>query len=363
MGADLLANALEVKLLGLHVDALAVTRKHVGERDRHVEDLDSHLQILAGLRVAVVENRLGQLAPGPRVKSQQAQASIQEHGPPGHAVDDTVLHQHAAVDRPDGFHLLERRQPPVLRRGAEAPDKLPVCGAEAIDPAIRGPEQAPALIDRRRRIDASAYRVAPQDLAGVRVEGVHRVGVHGGDEDLAPGDNHAAEFPAQLPLPLVCQLGWHGRLREAAAGRIVAIRGPLVLPCRGWGPGVSVRGAPLKPLLVQPLLRRLPGCGLRAQGAEAVQLRLGIAGAGMRRRVDQPVAGHDAVDAPASDPVMALPVLRRHVYELDARSRGQQVTVGRLGAIASVMEPVGLNIGLELALHLSGVDVPAGEQP
>ena len=61
--SDSLASALQVESLGSHVNRLAVTGQNVRARDRHIQAPDVHLQIVAGLRIAVVKNRLGQLLP------------------------------------------------------------------------------------------------------------------------------------------------------------------------------------------------------------------------------------------------------------------------------------------------------------
>ena len=100
-----------------------------------------------------------------------------------------LLDQHAAGNRPGRFQLLVGHHAAVVRGGAEPPDQPPVVRAEAVDPAVGRAEQDPALIDRGRRIDAAAGRVAPGGLAGAGVQGMDRVGIDGGQKDLAAGDD------------------------------------------------------------------------------------------------------------------------------------------------------------------------------
>ena len=56
-----------------------------------------------------------------------------------------------------------------------------------------------------------------------------------------------------------------------------------------------------------------------------------------------------------------LPTVRADIDEFNARSRRQDVLIGRLRPIAAVMKPVRLDIGRELVLDLARVHVTARE--
>ena len=95
----------------------------------------------------------------------------------------------------------------------------------------------------------------------------------------------------------------------------------------------------------------------RSNGIEAEEFGLGIADAWVRRRVDQTVARHDAIKTTAANPVVDDPVFFRDVDALDPRARGHDVPIRRLAAIAAMVEPVGLHVGVELADHFARVQV------
>ncbi len=56
--------------------------------------------------------------PGSRIELEEPQAAVEEVRAAGDEVGDVLLDQHAAVDRPDRFELLESHQPAIQRRGA-----------------------------------------------------------------------------------------------------------------------------------------------------------------------------------------------------------------------------------------------------
>ena len=72
---------------------------------------------------------------------------------------------------------------------------------------------------------------------------------------------------------------------------------------------------------------------------EPAQLHARIAEAGVRRAVEQAVAGQQAVTARAANPIVAelLPTLQ--VDQFHAAFRQQEVIVGGLAAIAACMVP------------------------
>ena len=134
-----------------------------GQSHRHVQPHHVGLKVLVRLRVAVVQNFLGELLPGLRVELQQPQAAVEEHRAAGHAVHGPLLDEHAARDRPERLDLLVGHQPPILRGGTEPPRQLAVAGTQRIHIAVGRAEQGAPLMNRRRRIDAPAHDVAPHN--------------------------------------------------------------------------------------------------------------------------------------------------------------------------------------------------------
>ena len=319
------------------------------------------LEILLSLGILVVQDRLGELLSCFRVETQHPQPAVEEHGAAGNAIDHIVLDQHAAVHRPDRLELFEGHHPPVFRRSAIPPDEVAVRGIEAVDMTIGRPEQGTSLPDGRWRVDAAAAGETPQRLARIGVKCVDAVCIDRGDKQFPIGDDRRTEFAAQLRTPRPFQAGGLDRGLHGAAARRIVPEGRPVARERidaGW---ICVVGRSTQQTLgVGHLAARL-GCrrGGR-QRRETGQLRLDVAGARMLRCVDQPVAGHDAVMTGAADPVVADPVFRRMIDELDARPREEQVLVGRLGSVAAMVEPVRLHVRREFSLHFPGVQVAAG---
>ena len=124
------------------------------------------MEVLARLGVAVVENGLGQLPAGRDVDADESQTAVKEHRAASNAERHVVLHKNTAVERPDRLQLLAGHHPPVQRRAAESPDQRAVVGSQTIKPAVGRAEQYAAAMDRRRRIDSAACRVAPEFFAG-----------------------------------------------------------------------------------------------------------------------------------------------------------------------------------------------------
>ena len=85
-----------------------------------------------------------------------------------------------------------------------------------------------------------------------------------------------------------------------------------------------------------------------------------VACAGVRWIVEQAVGGHCSIEAATADPVIDRPLLRFCVDEFDAGPRGQDELVGRLGAIASLVEPVGADVRGEFDLRLASEWVASG---
>ena len=82
----------------------------------------------------------------------------------------------------------------------------------------------------------------------------------------------------------------------------------------------------------------------------------------MRRSIGQPVARHDPVKTAAADPVVDVPVLLFRVDKFDARSRRHDESVGRLGDVAAMVEPVRVEVRRELNFDFTGEDVSTGER-
>ena len=180
------------------------------------------------------------------------------------------------------------------------------------------------------------------------------------DKTPTTRNRHGTEPAAQIGLPNGLQIGSNSRPGVAASGGVATIGGPIIyiFDFRSFGFAqdrllifdFAVCGAAFEAGGFAGLWQLVPG--RRGQGVESVEFCLEIAGAGTRGSVDQTVAGHDAVDAGAADPVVWSPTLFAPVHELDAGSRWQQIVDGRLAAVASVMEPVCFHVRSELAAYL-----------
>ncbi len=57
---------------------------------------------------------------------------------------------------------------------------------------------------------------------------------------------------------------------------------------------------------------------------------------------------------------MNVPVLLVWVDKLNPRSRGHQEVVGRLGDVAAMMEPIGVDVGGEFLLDFAGSRISSG---
>ncbi len=241
------------------------------------------------------------------------------------------------MHRPDGFQLVVSDDAAVLGRGAEAPGQRTVGGAEAVDVSVGAAEQRLPGSNGRRAVHAAAGGVAPRARAVLGVEGVNRVAVNLRHEHLAPGDRHAAELAAEAGLPRRLHVGRHGRLGAAAPRGIVPVRRPLRLRIADCGLRITDRA--VRRAFLQPRVVRLGGdrLALRRQRVEAVQLALNVAGARVRRRIEQSVARDDAVLAGAADPVVWDAIARGQFDELDPRPAEHEIPVGCFVAVAAMM--------------------------
>ena len=136
------------------------------------------------------------------VEPHQPHAAVEERRPAGHTVDDAVCGP-ARCRRP-------ARPIPVARRpsGGDRPARRGIArragrpSRAGSRPSRRPSRRAPgphrsSAANRRARRPYSSRRVLP----GGRVQGMDRMRIDGGHEDLAPGDHDAAELASQLDLP------------------------------------------------------------------------------------------------------------------------------------------------------------------
>lgn len=105
-----------------------------------------------------------------------------------------------------------------------------------------------------------------------------------------------------------------------------------------------VYGAALEPLGVLVLRWDFARLGSRRKSVETELLGVDVADAGMRRGINQAVGGHDPVNTAPPDPVIYIPMLLPEVDELNPGPREKQESVRSLAPVASMMEPVGLDI-------------------
>ena len=195
-----LAVAVEREVLQEH--QIAVAGEDVGGGAFHVELGFGH-ELLAGVRVEVIERGLRQLLAGRRVEPVQHDAAVQIRRPAGGRVERVVLHQHGAVDRPERFELAVGADQPFRRRGAEPPHQRAVGRADAINPAVGGAEEDRPWLNRRRAVDPPAGGELPEFPAvrgGQRVDGV-RIGR--GHEHLPVGDDRLRQPAAERRRPLL----------------------------------------------------------------------------------------------------------------------------------------------------------------
>ena len=212
------------------------------------------------------------------------------------------------------------------------------------------------------------------------------MGVDRRDQDDSLGRHRGAEPAADVGRPKGRQGQRHFAAGGAAADRIAAIGGPVVgraapsavlSPLEtALTPALSQRereacGAVLsqgerevgRPALEWVLLgqaRRVGG----GQGPEAPELGLHEAAAGVGGCVEEPVGGHDAVLAGAADPVVSRVVVVHEVHQLDSPLAGQQVSIGRLLAIAPVVVADGPEILRDRVgpLNLAALEVATLEE-
>ena len=75
---DVPSSALKVERLGPHVNRLPIARKNVGQGHRQVLRLHLRLEVLARLRIAIVDHRLGDFLAGLRIEPNQPQAAVEK---------------------------------------------------------------------------------------------------------------------------------------------------------------------------------------------------------------------------------------------------------------------------------------------
>ena len=158
------ALAVLVQDLGFQIDVLAVAGENVVQTRGHIQDHRSRLEVLARVRIGVVDLRLVHQNAGCRIEDDQSQAAINKGVPPGDRVETTVFDQHVSADWPERFDLVVCNQTTIARCGQVTPSEFAVRGAKAINPAISRAEVDTSLAHGRRRIDPAASHVAPLRL-------------------------------------------------------------------------------------------------------------------------------------------------------------------------------------------------------
>ncbi len=243
-GSDVEALAVLVNFLRAKVGgALAVAAEDVAQRRGHLQRLVEVVERLAALGVLVVEGDLDELLAGLGVEAEELHAAVQEARAAAHEADDALLHEHAAVDRPDALELLEGHLAHVARRGMEPPDQRAVARAQGIDAAVHAAEDDAALELGRRRVHAGTRDEMPGFFARSRRRRRKTVWASTWETKSLPArDDRRAEAPAELDLPAAAHVLHERLVGVAAALRVVAIRRPVVgvgrfaSSCRRPGP-------------------------------------------------------------------------------------------------------------------------------
>ena len=208
------------------IDVLAVAGEDVRQRAGHGVGSEL-LGLLARLGVGAVDGRAGQDFAGLGLNPAEVDPPVQIGRSARRAIGRAVLDQQASEHGRRGLELAAGRDVALVARGPQAPGQGAVGGPHAVNAPVAAPEDRPAPVHRRRRIDAGAGREVPRWLAGIGVHGPDPVLVHGGDEDLAFGHRGAAELAADGRLPPAAQGGRHRGRRAAASGGIVTVGGPV----------------------------------------------------------------------------------------------------------------------------------------
>ena len=263
------------------------------------------------------------------------------------------MNQHAAVNGPNRFQLFPGHQATVNGSTAETPSQKTVASIHGVDKSVGRSKQNQPLVVSGRRINSSARCERPKQLAVCGIQSVHRVGVHRGDEHFADGDGQSTQTPAQLCLPRLTETRRNRYLAGTAASGVVSESGPVSL-CRSRTIGTSVSGALLQTGRRGQTVLAGARNGTGGQRLETGKLGFQLAAARVHSGIHHAVTGHDAIDAPATHPVVGLPMFRFQIDEFRAVAPGQQVLVRRFGRIAAMVEPVDLDVRREFPFHFAG---------
>ena len=192
----------------------------------------------------------------------------------------------------------------------------------------------------------------PEWLPVVCIENVEGVGIDRDDVGTAASDHRWGESAGELGSPQRLCIVWKSSTRGTTATRIVAIGWPvcrLIFLFIHW---LAICGPEHESILVSNRFH-LCASPLRSQRIEAAEFRLRVAGAVMGRGVEQPIARQHTVEAATPHPVIDLPVTGIKVHKLDSCPRRNDEPVCRLGDVAAMMEPVGVDIRRKLFFHLA----------
>lgn len=106
------------------------------------------------------------------------------------------------------------------------------------------------------------------------------------------------------------------------------------------------------------VLRRLAA----REGEEAVQFFGNVALTRVGRHVEQTVAGHDAVAAPATNPVKSLALFGFEIQEFNAPPRSQQITLrGFIAVTAMMVHFVESRLGREFTSDLTACQIDSDQ--
>ena len=90
-----------------------------------------------------------------RFQSNEIDSSIELRRPSRSTIDNAILHQHTAVNRPGRLQLPERPHRALAGCDLITPRQLTTVGIEAIQPSVTGAEQHQTAMICGRRIDTS----------------------------------------------------------------------------------------------------------------------------------------------------------------------------------------------------------------
>ena len=193
---------------------------------------------------------------------------------------------------------------------------------------------------------------------------MQRVGIGLTYEDFATSYDGSRQSTTQRHFPLDRNCRRHRCCCIATASRIVSKRWPIARVRIFFGSQRSIiRTALLQASFFGNLSRYRSRWSQWCQRIEAEQLRFGITSAVVRRCISQSIAWHDAVETTATDPMMDVPVFLGWIDKFNACSRRNDEPIGCLGDVATMVEPVGFDVGRKLLLHFASSRIATSKYP